>query len=125
MHHESKEKRVNVDNDIPSATGADDSMKPKKKVAKKGGFRPDGNASNYNNINKEAVRPKRIDEFAASGKVPDYKDFEVLRRYINQQGKIMPRRRTGLNARNQRLLATAIKRARVLALVPVAGAPRP
>lgn len=114
-----------MDNDIPSATGGDDSLKPKKMIKKKGAYRPDGNASNYNNINKEAIRPKRIDEFAASGKVPDYKDFETLRRYVNQQGKILPRRRTGLSARNQVLLSGAVKRARVLALLPVPGAPRP
>lgn len=48
----------------------------------------------------------------------DYKDIETLRRFINPHGKIMPRRRTGLSAANQRALATAVKRARFMALLP-------
>lgn len=71
------------------------------------------------------VRLKRTDEFAATGTKPDYKDFERLRRYINAQGKILPRRRTGLSAHNQRLLARAVKRARFLALLPMPGATKP
>ncbi|MBX7213056.1 MAG: 30S ribosomal protein S18 [Thermoflexales bacterium] len=62
-----------------------------------------------------------MDEFAAQGTSPDYKDFERLRRYVNSQGKILPRRRTGLSAKNQRMLARAVKRARQLALLPIAG----
>jgi small subunit ribosomal protein S18 len=61
------------------------------------------------------------DEFAASKTSPDYKNLDQLRRYINSQGKIFPRRRTGLSAKNQRLLARAIKRARYLALLPMPG----
>jgi len=48
----------------------------------------------------------------------DYKDIETLKRFINPHGKIMPRRRTGLSASNQRALATAVKRARFMALLP-------
>lgn len=48
----------------------------------------------------------------------DYKDVETLKRFINPHGKIMPRRRTGLSAANQRALAQAIKRARYMALLP-------
>lgn len=48
----------------------------------------------------------------------DYKDTEVLKKFINPHGKIMPRRRTGLSAANQRALAQAIKRARFMALLP-------
>lgn len=75
-----------------------------------------------NSYDRNAARPKRVDEFATTGTVPDYKDYERLRRYVNPQGKILPRRRTGLSAKNQRLLARAIKRARHLALLPIAGA---
>ncbi|GEM_PF-88211 len=107
-------------NDIPSADGAETSGGGFGKFnKKKPGYR--GTASNYD---RNAAPVKRIDEFATSGTVPDYKDFDKLRRYVNQQGKIMPRRRTGLSAKNQRLLAVAIKRARHLALLPMAGAPR-
>lgn len=48
----------------------------------------------------------------------DYKDVAKLRRYITESGKIMPRRMTGTCARHQRMLAEAIKRARVMALLP-------
>lgn len=48
----------------------------------------------------------------------DYKDIETLKRFLNPHGKIMPRRRTGLSASNQRALAVAVKRARFMALLP-------
>ena len=48
----------------------------------------------------------------------DYKDFKTLQRYVNIYGQIESRRKTGLSAKQQRELATAIKRARHLALLP-------
>ena len=48
----------------------------------------------------------------------DYKDVELLRRFISASGKITPRRVTGTSAKYQRMLATAIKRAREVALLP-------
>ena len=48
----------------------------------------------------------------------DYKDTELLKKFLNPHGKIMPRRRTGLSASNQRALAQAVKRARFMALLP-------
>lgn len=48
----------------------------------------------------------------------DYKDSELLRKFITERGKILPRRITGLTARQQRQLTTAIKRARQLAMLP-------
>ena len=48
----------------------------------------------------------------------DYKDTESLQRYINEQGKILPRRITGTSAKFQRQLTRAIKRARLMALLP-------
>ena len=48
----------------------------------------------------------------------DYKDVELLRRFITERGKILPRRITGLTAKQQRDLTTAIKRARIVALLP-------
>ncbi|MFC1873285.1 30S ribosomal protein S18 [Chloroflexota bacterium] len=50
----------------------------------------------------------------------DYKDPVKLRSYISNRGKIEPRRKTGVCAKHQRVLATAIKRARLLALLPYA-----
>lgn len=49
--------------------------------------------------------------------VIDYKDAELLRRFMSSQAKIYPRRKSGLCARHQRRLAEAVKRARYLALV--------
>ncbi len=54
----------------------------------------------------------------SSRKVIDYKDPETLRRFISANMKIMPRRRSNLCASHQRELATAIKRARQLGLLP-------
>jgi small subunit ribosomal protein S18 len=48
----------------------------------------------------------------------DYKDVELLRQFIPELGKIAPRRQTGTSSRFQRMLATAIKRARHMALLP-------
>lgn len=48
----------------------------------------------------------------------DYKDVEVLKKFVNMYGQIEPIGKTGLSAKQQRQLATAIKRARHLALMP-------
>ena len=48
----------------------------------------------------------------------DYKDVELLKRYVSINGKITPRRVTGTCAKDQRMLAVAIKRARQMALLP-------
>jgi small subunit ribosomal protein S18 len=48
----------------------------------------------------------------------DYKDVELLRKFITERGKILPRRITGLTSKQQKALTTAIKRARILALLP-------
>ena len=48
----------------------------------------------------------------------DYKDTETLKRFVNEQGKMLPRRMTGVSAKFQRQLTTAIKRARHVALLP-------
>ena len=48
----------------------------------------------------------------------DYKDVELLKRFVSANGKIIPRRVTGTSAKYQRMLAVAIKRARHMALLP-------
>lgn len=64
-------------------------------------------------------RRRKFFRFTAEGvKQIDYKDIEVLKSYITETGKIVPSRITGTKARYQRQLATAIKRARYLALLP-------
>lgn len=48
----------------------------------------------------------------------DYKDANFLRRFINSYGKILPKKRTGTCSKHQRKLAIAVKRARVMAILP-------
>lgn len=48
----------------------------------------------------------------------DYKDVDTLTRFVNDQGKILPRRVTGNSAKHQRQFSTAVKRARFMALIP-------
>lgn len=62
---------------------------------------------------------KRFCRFTAEGVSEiDYKDLETLKQYVTETGKIVPSRITGTKARYQRQLATAVKRARFLALMP-------
>lgn len=64
-------------------------------------------------------RRRKFCRFTAEGiKQIDYKDIELLKAYITETGKIVPSRITGTKAKYQRQLATAIKRARFLALLP-------
>jgi small subunit ribosomal protein S18 len=68
-------------------------------------------------------RRRKFCRFTAEGvKEIDYKDLEVLKQYITETGKIVPSRITGTKAKYQRQLATAIKRARYLALLPYTDA---
>jgi small subunit ribosomal protein S18 len=63
-------------------------------------------------------RRKKVCFFTQNKILPDYKDVETLRRFVNERGKIVPRRLTGVSPANQRKLAVAVKRARHLALLP-------
>jgi small subunit ribosomal protein S18 len=64
-------------------------------------------------------RRRKFCRFTAEGTVEiDYKDLETLKGYVTETGKIVPSRITGTKARYQRQLATAIKRARYIALLP-------
>lgn len=65
------------------------------------------------------VRRRKYCRFTAEGvKEIDYKDINLLKNYVTETGKIVPSRVTGTSARYQRQLATAIKRARYIALLP-------
>ena len=48
----------------------------------------------------------------------DYKDVDLLKKFITDRGKILPRRLTGLTSKHQRDLTNAVKRARIIALLP-------
>lgn len=65
--------------------------------------------------------PRRYQRRRPRQVVPDYvdwKDVDFLRQFIPERGKIMPRRISGISAKDQRRIATAIKRARAIALLP-------
>ncbi len=65
----------------------------------------------------EFYRRKKVCQMCA-GKSVDYKDVVIVSKYINEKGKILPRRMTGACAKHQRHIANQIKRARYMALLP-------
>ena len=68
---------------------------------------------------RQQFRRRKYCRFSAEGvNEIDYKDINILKQYIGESGKIVPSRITGTKARYQRQLATAVKRARFLALLP-------
>ncbi|MDD2584663.1 MAG: 30S ribosomal protein S18 [Bacteroidales bacterium] len=65
------------------------------------------------------VKKKKYCRFKKAGiKYIDYKDAEFLKKFLNEQGKILPRRLTGTSLKFQKKVAQAVKRARHLALLP-------
>jgi small subunit ribosomal protein S18 len=86
-----------------------------------GGFRRDGNRGDNRRDGKKdsQQKKKRTCRFTAAGTIYiDFKDEKLLRKFINEQGKIIPKRITGTSAKYQRQLVQAIKRARHIALLP-------
>lgn len=69
-------------------------------------------------VSQQRRRRKRCPFCNAGIKEIDYKDTELLSRFITERGKIMPRRITGASAKHQKMLAQAVKRARMMALLP-------
>ena len=68
-------------------------------------------------------RRRKFCRFTAEGETEiDYKDLDTLKQYVSETGKIVPSRITGTKAKYQRQLATAVKRARYLALLPYTDA---
>ena len=66
----------------------------------------------------EFYRKKKKVCYMCAGKTVDYKDVDVLRKYVNEKGKIVSRRVTGNCAHHQRYISKQIKRARAIALMP-------
>ncbi|HOU42076.1 MAG TPA: 30S ribosomal protein S18 [Promineifilum sp.] len=72
-----------------------------------------------NNRPNRRFRPsKRVCQFCVEKTPIDYKQVDVLSRYVNEFGRMRPRRQTGTCAKHQRALAREIKRARHIALLP-------
>ena len=69
-------------------------------------------------LNKSKRSSRRRLPPIRSGEIIDYKNINLLRRFISEQGKILSRRMNRLTSKQQRLMTSAIKRARVLALLP-------
>ncbi|PHS65653.1 MAG: 30S ribosomal protein S18 [Flavobacterium sp.] len=79
----------------------------------------DGEIRYLTPLNIETAQKKKYCMFQKSGiKYVDYKDADFLMRFINEQGKILPRRLTGTSLKYQRKVAVAVKRARHIALMP-------
>jgi len=91
-------------------------MKKEKFSTKFGKMKPDGQSG------LEKIKKKKGCWFTENN-IPfiDYKDDKILKRFINERGKIIPKRISGTSAKYQRELAIAIKRARYLAILPYIG----
>jgi len=74
--------------------------------------------NNTTNNRRFPVRHKVCYFCAENTDYVDYKDTDLLRRYVSERGKIRPRRQTGVCAKHQRRLTIAIKQARQIALLP-------
>ena len=71
------------------------------------------------NRRRGGTRRRKVCQFCADkAETVDYKDVDKLRKYITERGKILPKRITGTCAVHQRDVTTAVKRARVVALLP-------
>lgn len=74
---------------------------------------------NNNNNNRFRRRKKKVCYFTENKvKTLDYKDVALVKKFINDKGKILPKRVTGTKTRYQRIVAQAVKRARHMALIP-------
>ncbi|MFN3966492.1 MAG: 30S ribosomal protein S18 [Endomicrobiia bacterium] len=67
---------------------------------------------------KQTAPHKKRCKFCIQNIEIDYKDVSLLRQFITEKGKILPARTTGVCAKHQRVLSQAIKRARIIALLP-------
>ena len=73
----------------------------------------------YDNKRRGGMRRKKFCQFCADKtKEIDYKDVDTLKKYVTERGKILPKRLTGTCAVHQREVTKAIKRARIVALLP-------
>nr|YP_009548513.1 ribosomal protein S18 [Tryonia myriophylla]YP_010970002.1 ribosomal protein S18 [Taenitis blechnoides]AYW15334.1 ribosomal protein S18 [Tryonia myriophylla]WNR49215.1 ribosomal protein S18 [Taenitis blechnoides] len=69
-------------------------------------------------MNKSRRPPRRRSPSIHLNEIVDYKNISLLRRFLSEQGKILSKRINRLTSKQQRVVATAVKRARILALLP-------
>lgn len=87
-----------------------------KKMSNRGG--PKGDRQDRGERGMRRGRKPKVAAAVGTFDLTDFKNVEILRRFLSETGKILPRRRTGLNAQEQRKLARTIKRARMMGLLP-------
>ncbi|MGB1019620.1 MAG: 30S ribosomal protein S18 [Flavobacteriaceae bacterium] len=92
------------------------------KIEEQNTGRKEGEIRYLTPLNIDTNTQKKYCRFKRSGiKYVDYKDPDFLLKFVNEQGKILPRRLTGTSLKYQRKVSVAIKRARHLALMPYVG----
>ena len=92
------------------------------KIEEQNTGRKEGEIRYLTPLNIDTNTQKKYCRFKRSGiKCVDYKDPDFLLKFVNEQGKILPRRLTGTSLKYQRKVSVAIKRARHLALMPYVG----
>lgn len=96
-----------------------------KKMANRGGPKGDrndrdrGERGDRRGGDRRSRKPK-VAAAVGAFDLNDFKSVDILKRFLSETGKILPRRRTGLNAQDQRKLARTIKRVRMMGLLPFA-----
>ncbi|MDG2492724.1 MAG: 30S ribosomal protein S18 [Flavobacteriaceae bacterium] len=92
------------------------------KIEEQSKGRKEGEIRYLTPLNIETTNKKKYCRFKRSGiKYVDYKDGDFLIKFVNEQGKLLPRRLTGTSLKYQRKVSVAVKRARHLALMPYVG----
>ena len=92
------------------------------KIDEQSSGKKEGEIRYLTSLNIDTNNKKKYCRFKRSGiKYIDYKDPDFLIKFVNEQGKILPRRLTGTSLKYQRKVSVAIKRARHLALMPYVG----
>ncbi len=112
------EERATPSAPAPAASSAPE-RRDDRRDDRRGGPRGSDRGGDRGGQRRRRFPRRKVCYFTATGaEYIDYKDVATLRRFISDRGKIMPRRITGTSAKFQRMLTTAIKRARHLALLP-------
>jgi len=95
---------------------------PRGSGGREGGRDSRGQQDNRRRPPRRRFPRKKVCRFTAEGVVYiDYKNYRLLKEFLTERGKIIPRRITGNSAKHQRMLTRAIKRARYMALLPYTG----
>ncbi len=127
IKEEPAEERVPEAAPAPAPAPADSSPRPSRSAPPGRGPRRQDRQDRQDRRGRGRFRPRRKVCSFCVDKVThiNYKDVDTLRRFVDNHGKIIPRRKTGTCAKHQRQLALAVKQARHLALLPFAAGRSP